>query len=252
MKRGFVFQNTVSERGLSGTEGDSAGQRPRPGSNRMTVVSALDDPLAVFLTDDLPDVMAPDDNRADRRTTGVAAVMSPGSRKVVLRTGISPNLTAHVPAAPGGRPSPAHAPIARAFIARIPISLASLALINRTLVIRVPKAGPEAETKAGVPKPLRLLPVMPVMVAGIVPIMVVMSSRFRARCKSKKHRTRGKDSTHTVFLVLFRGRDRVAIKGRVISADHPAAASTMGVPAAHLGQPPLRGDAWPECGKGMQ
>jgi hypothetical protein len=30
----------------------------------MTVVSALNDPLAVLLTDNLPDVMSPDDNRA--------------------------------------------------------------------------------------------------------------------------------------------------------------------------------------------
>jgi hypothetical protein len=33
-------------------------------------------------------------------------------------------------------------------------------------------------------------------------------------------------------------KDRDAIEGRVISGDHPAAASTMGVPAAHQGQPP--------------
>lgn len=80
MKRGLVFQISVSERlerGVSVTEGNSAGQRSRPSPNGMTVVSALDDPLAVLLTDNLPDVMAPDDNRAHGRTAGVAAVVRP-------------------------------------------------------------------------------------------------------------------------------------------------------------------------------
>jgi len=79
----------------------------------MTVVSALDDPLAVLLTDNLPDVMTPDDDRADGGTTGIAAVMRPGSREVVLGTWIGSDLTTHVPPAPGGRPSSGtRAPIA--------------------------------------------------------------------------------------------------------------------------------------------
>ncbi len=86
----------------------------------MTVVSTLDDPLPVLLTDDLSDVVTPDDNRADRGTTGVAAVMRPGSREVVLRARISPDLIAHVPATPGGRPSPTYAPIARMLISLAP------------------------------------------------------------------------------------------------------------------------------------
>src|ERR1700733_7555593 len=112
----------------------------------MTVVSTLDDPLAVLLTDNLSDVMTPDHNRAHRGTAGVAAIVRPGSREVVLGTRIGPHLTAHLPSAPGGRPPPAPAPIARMLIGRAPVS--------RTLIIRVPKARrPKPETKDGVPKP---------------------------------------------------------------------------------------------------
>src|ERR1700729_2719788 len=101
------------ERGVGVTEGNGAGQRSRPGPNRMTVVSTLDDPLAVLLTDNLPDVMAPDHNRAHGRTAGVAAIVRPGSREVVLGTRIGSDLPAHVPSAPGGRPSTGpRAPIA--------------------------------------------------------------------------------------------------------------------------------------------
>jgi hypothetical protein len=46
--------------------------------------------------------------------------MRPGSREVVLRARISPDLIAHVPATPGGRPSPTYAPIARMLISLAP------------------------------------------------------------------------------------------------------------------------------------
>src|SRR5579863_2466418 len=131
MKRGLVFRKyrvRGLERGVSVTEGDGAGQRSRPGSNRMTVVSAFDDPLAVLLTDNLADVVAPDDNRAYRGPASVAAIVRPGSREVVLGTRISPNLTAHVPAAPGGWPSSG----TRAPVARILISLAP---VHRALIV---------------------------------------------------------------------------------------------------------------------
>src|ERR1700722_5878048 len=108
------------ERGVSVTEGNGTGEGSRSGSNRMTVVSALDDPLSVLLTDNLPDVMAPDNNRAHRGTAGVAAIVRPGSREVVLGTRISPDLTTHVPPAPSGRPSSGtRASIARALVSRV-------------------------------------------------------------------------------------------------------------------------------------
>jgi hypothetical protein len=37
----------------------------------MAVIAALDNPLAVVLTNDLADMMGPDDNRADRGTAGI-------------------------------------------------------------------------------------------------------------------------------------------------------------------------------------
>jgi len=37
----------------------------------MTVVAALHDPLAVLLTNDLTDVVTPDDDRANGRSAGV-------------------------------------------------------------------------------------------------------------------------------------------------------------------------------------
>ena len=94
----------------------------------MTVVPALDDPLTVLLTDNLADVVTPDDNRAHRGTAGVAAVVRPGSREVVLGTRIGSDLTAHIPAAPSGRPSSG----TRAPVARILISLAP---VRRALIV---------------------------------------------------------------------------------------------------------------------
>jgi hypothetical protein len=68
------------------------------------------------------------------------------------------------------------------------------------------------------------------MMAGIVPVMVMMSSRLRARRKytCKQHCTRGNNSTHTVFLRVVSGKGSRCDQGRVISGDHFAAASTMG------------------------
>ncbi len=67
----------------------------------MTVIAALHDPLAVFLADNLADVVAPDHDSADARTAGISAVMGPRARKVVGRTGVAGDLPAHIPAAPG-------------------------------------------------------------------------------------------------------------------------------------------------------
>lgn len=71
----------------------------------MAIIAALHDPLAVLLTDDLADVVTPHDDGTHRRAARVAAIVSPRSGKVVLRTRIAPNLRSHVPAAPRGWPA---------------------------------------------------------------------------------------------------------------------------------------------------
>jgi len=84
-------------------EGDSTCQGPRTGPHGMTVVAAAHDPLPVLLSDDLADVVAPHDDRSDRGATGVYAAASPGDGTIVLRPGITADLSAHVPAAPRSR-----------------------------------------------------------------------------------------------------------------------------------------------------
>ena len=234
MKRGFVSWNAASadlERGVSVTEGNGAGQRPRPRSNRMTVVSALDDPLAVLLTDDLPDVMAPDDNRADRRTAGIAAVMRPGSREVVLRTRISPDLTAHVPSAPGGWPSPArraHSSCAGNSNACRPDARHSSSQ-SSTIQIRNQSWSPQT----------------PALAAGNAgnggwnsadngddEFALLRSLQMQIATHSWQRLY-----AYCLPSYCLGDKDRDAIKGRLIKDDHFATASTMGS-AAHLGQPP--------------
>ena len=75
------------------------------GANSVSIVSAADDPVPVFLPDDLADVMGPDDNSPHGRTTRVGSVLSPRSGEVVFRSGIAADLLAHVPSAPRPRPS---------------------------------------------------------------------------------------------------------------------------------------------------
>jgi hypothetical protein len=59
------FFGAQRTKGLCPSKRDGVGNRPRPGSHRMPVVAALNDPLTVFLADDLSDVMSPDNDRAD-------------------------------------------------------------------------------------------------------------------------------------------------------------------------------------------
>ena len=77
----------------------------------MAIIAALHDPLAVLLTDDLADVVTPHDDGTHRRAARVAAIVSPRSGKVVLRTRIAPNLRSHVPAAPRGWPAGVRVPL---------------------------------------------------------------------------------------------------------------------------------------------
>lgn len=71
----------------------------------MTVIAALHDPFAVFVTDDLADMVTPNHDGTDRRTARVRSVVSPGSRQIEGRTGIGANLPSHIPSAPGPRPA---------------------------------------------------------------------------------------------------------------------------------------------------
>ena len=65
------------ERRVGVPERDRTSQRPRTRPNGVPVVAALHDPLAIFLADNFSDVVAPDDNGADRRTAGVGSIMRP-------------------------------------------------------------------------------------------------------------------------------------------------------------------------------
>ena len=67
----------------------------------MAVIAALHDPLTVFLTDYLADMVTPNHDGTDGRTARVVAVMSPGSRQIVGGAGIGADLPAHIPSAPG-------------------------------------------------------------------------------------------------------------------------------------------------------
>jgi hypothetical protein len=100
---GAIFSETfgATHHGLGASKRDGVGDRARPGSHRMAIVAALNDPLAVFLADNFSDVMPPDNDGADRRSAGVRAIAGPGSRQIVGRAGIAADLAAHVPAAPG-------------------------------------------------------------------------------------------------------------------------------------------------------
>src|SRR6516165_4640152 len=72
----------------------------------MRVIAALHQPLTIFAANDLADVVSPDDDNANGRTTSIYTVVSPCSREVVLRARIAAHLTTHVPPAPcGGTPS---------------------------------------------------------------------------------------------------------------------------------------------------
>lgn len=66
----------------------------------MAVIAALHDPLTVFATDNLADMVTPNHNGTDRRTPRVGSVVSPGSRQIVGRAGIGADLPAHIPSAP--------------------------------------------------------------------------------------------------------------------------------------------------------
>jgi len=68
----------------------------------VTVVAAFHDPLPVLLPHYLADVVTPDHDSAHRGAANINAIVRPRAREVVLWTGISAYLRAHVPAAPRG------------------------------------------------------------------------------------------------------------------------------------------------------
>ena len=83
-----------------------ARQRPRARPNSVPIIAALHQPLTILAANNLADVVSPDDDNANGRTTSIYAEVSPSSREVVLRARIAAYLTAHVPPAPcSGTPS---------------------------------------------------------------------------------------------------------------------------------------------------
>lgn len=71
----------------------------------MAVIAALNYPLTILLADDLTDVVTPDDDCSDSRTTCIRPIVGPRSRKIIGWSGIAADLRAHVPAAPRSRPA---------------------------------------------------------------------------------------------------------------------------------------------------
>lgn len=94
-----------SDAGVGRPESDGTRQRPRARANAMSIVAALDNPPSILLADDSADVMGPDNDSANGRSSRVGAVVGPVARKVVLGTGISAHLRAHEPSAPCSRSS---------------------------------------------------------------------------------------------------------------------------------------------------
>jgi hypothetical protein len=66
----------------------------------VAVIAALNYPLTILLADDLTDVVTPDDDCSDSRTTCIRPIVSPRSRKIIGWSGIVADLRAHIPAAP--------------------------------------------------------------------------------------------------------------------------------------------------------
>src|SRR6516164_1226235 len=69
----------------------------------MRVIAALHYPLTILVANNFADVVSPDDDNANGRTTGICAIVSPRSGEVVLRAWIAAHLTTHVPPAPCSR-----------------------------------------------------------------------------------------------------------------------------------------------------
>jgi len=70
----------------------------------VTVIAALDDPVAILVTDDFHDMVRPHDDGSDRRAAGIGTVVGPGASEIILRAGIAADQGAHIPSAPCGRP----------------------------------------------------------------------------------------------------------------------------------------------------
>jgi hypothetical protein len=59
--------STFPDHALAPPDGNRAGNRTGPRAKRMTVIAGLDDPFAVFFTDDLSDVVRPNNHRSYSR-----------------------------------------------------------------------------------------------------------------------------------------------------------------------------------------
>jgi len=92
---------------LAPPEGDGAADRTWTGAHLVAaVIAGLNDPLPVFLADDLADVMRPDDHGADAGRACVSP-SRPIAREVVFRPWVAADQLPHRPATPSGRASAA-------------------------------------------------------------------------------------------------------------------------------------------------
>lgn len=122
---------------VGGPERDSASQRTRAGSDGVTVIAALHDPVTVVFTDDLSDVMAPDHDSAHARAARIGPVMGPRPRQIIGRTGVAADLAAHIPAAPRARTSAGDV-AARRILRRIAIGVVGMSVAVTMGVVRTP------------------------------------------------------------------------------------------------------------------
>ena len=133
----------------------------------MAVIAALHDPLAIFLADNSSDVMAPDHDGADARAAGVGAVMGPGSREIVGRTGVAADLAAHVPAAPGTRPPARDMPARR--VSDMTIGVLTVLVASLPIgIARVPRG------VMRVPRGVMMMPTVMRVPAEVSMMIVVM------------------------------------------------------------------------------
>jgi hypothetical protein len=123
----FVDCPYQRSRGLEGgiriPECDRTGKRPRTCPDCVPVIAALNDPLTILLADDFSDVVTPDDDGSDSRTTGIRPIVGPRSRKIIRGTGVATHLAAHVPPTPGrGTPG----------VVSVPTCIAQMVMVIRS------------------------------------------------------------------------------------------------------------------------
>jgi hypothetical protein len=178
---------------------------------RRAIVAAAHDPFSVFCpTDDLSNVMAPDDDRADLGMPGIGPVVSPLARPVVGRPGIASHLLAHVPTAPGGRPSrPSvmHATGRRVMVAVMMVPGVGTQAVVARMIVRMARTRADMMPMMMV-RSVMLRAMMPAMRCMMMVMMVVPGQAMRTSLSACCTYTRKDDSdtsqnnTHNQLLQL--------------------------------------------------